>query len=206
MAERKRFDLIPGTDQDALIVGIVAAAAIFIALGRGAAERWEQAVKLGGPPAAALYYGKRKADKAKEMGFEEGYNTYNPALHINELMARDSGFRGGGEPDPPMMQRIAQGAATAVATGVAASVTDRVIDAGVRDVMGRMSGGDEPEAAPEVVPFDPEPKVRVRLDQEERLQRKTMAQLKRMAREQGLGGNWLSTARKGQIIEKLLKA
>lgn len=208
-----KIDVIPGTDQDLLILAIVAAAGIYIATGGGANERWKQATQTGGPAAAALYYGKRKTQKAAQKGFEEGFNTLNPELHVEELMGlNQSGFRGNGQPDAPgLAKRVASGVASGVATAAAAEMIDRGIDYAVDRFT-----GDRGKPEPEVMPVVDEKaeisslqklideRIERRKAERLRLRKLTVAELKGMARDNGQGGSWLSTARKAEIIDRLV--
>lgn len=90
MAERRKFDLIPGTNQDNLIIGVVLACGVYITMQGGKAEAWREAVSTGGPAVAALYYGKKHEEavkeEAKKQGWEEGFNTLNPRLRTEEVV------------------------------------------------------------------------------------------------------------------------
>jgi len=50
-------------------------------------------------------------ERGQRKGFEKGYNTFNPALHGIEVVpfdatVEDSGYRGDGEPDMPVVQPL----------------------------------------------------------------------------------------------------
>lgn len=112
----RKFDLIPGTDFDGLIIGIVGLALLYVGTGGWVADRWKEAASTAGPAAAGLIFGKRKGEKE---GFEHGYNTYNPRLHIDELL--------GG-----------RGVADAVGGAVAGAVADQVADAAIDHIAGAL--------------------------------------------------------------------
>lgn len=86
-----KLDLIPGTNQDTLILGVIAAAAAYITMNGGKPEAWREAVSTGGPAIAALYYGKKHEDvvkeQAKKEGWEEGFNTLNPRLRAENVVS-----------------------------------------------------------------------------------------------------------------------
>ena len=71
----------------------------------------------------------------KREGFEEGYNTFNPSLHIDEVIR----YRGPG-----------RGMVDNIATGVTAGVTTAVVNQGVDYAMSRLPQwpGSDPEPAP----------------------------------------------------------
>jgi hypothetical protein len=189
-----KLDLFPGTDQDGVIVLIIALALGFVASQGWRESAWVQAAGTAGPAAGGVIYGKRKGEKE---GWEKGFNTLNPALHVDEILSlQQSGFRGDGPDEPGLVEQMAG----RVVQGVAAGVAEQVVDAGVEQVMERFAP--EPEVMPVV---DPAPKWRARLDEVQRLKHKNVQQLKRMARERGMGGSWLSTARKDEIIRRLVK-
>ena len=186
---RNRFDLIPGTDHDVLILAIVGAAGVFIALGRGAVDRWEKAVATAGPPAAALYYGKRRVQQEGAKKFREGFETFNPELHVGDLVAaRDAGrdARGGGS-----------GVASMVASGVMAGVAQGVSSAAAEHISERLKPrGPSAESLP---PAPPQLPLRPLLES------MTVQELRNYARDTGHGGGGLASAKKAEIIDRLLQ-
>lgn len=69
----KLSDVIPG-DRDALVLGVVAVSLLYVGTGGWSDKRWQQALTVGGPAVAWL------------TGYKRGFNTYNPALHVDELV------------------------------------------------------------------------------------------------------------------------
>ena len=88
----RKFDLIPGTEYDALIVGILCLALGYIGSQGWKDEAWIKAGTTGGPAAATLLWGKTKqekeAEEARKRGWDEGFNTFNPELHVDELIEK----------------------------------------------------------------------------------------------------------------------
>lgn len=138
---RPRFDFIPGTDQDVVIVLIIGLAMAYIATGRWAAERWREAAGVAGPAAGGILYGKKKGEKD---GWERGYNTLNPELHVDEIIARRSGVGG----------QIASTVAQGVVAGVAGAAVDHAVGFAVdrfTEQLPQWPGSTEP-APPPVMP------------------------------------------------------
>lgn len=190
---RPKFDIIPGTDHDVLIVGIIAAAGVFIALGRGAVDRWEKAVATAGPPAAALYYGKRRVQQEGAKKFREGFETFNPELHVDELInSREiaRAARGGGS-----------GVASMVAGGVMAGVAQGVSTAAAEHITERFS-----PRGPSAESLPPEPPAPPKLPLRPLLEKMTVQELRDYARDTGHGGGGLASAKKAEIIDRLLQA
>lgn len=69
----KLTNLIPG-DHDGLVLAIVGMALAYVGSGGWTEQRWREAVATAGPPVAAL------------VGYRRGYNTLNPALHVDEIV------------------------------------------------------------------------------------------------------------------------
>lgn len=88
----RKFDLVPGTEYDALIVGIACLAIGFVASQGWKEDAWMKAASTTGPAGAALLWSKTKeqkeAEEAHKRGWEEGYNTFNPELHVDELIEK----------------------------------------------------------------------------------------------------------------------
>jgi hypothetical protein len=108
-----RFDLIPGRDDDGLVVLVALGALLFVGTGEGAwsYRKWEQGA-MGFTGAMGMLVGR---ERGQRKGFEKGYNTFNPALHgievvpfdtTADLTEEDSGYRGDGEPDMPVVQPL----------------------------------------------------------------------------------------------------
>lgn len=199
-----KIDLIPGTDQDLLILGVIAAAGAYIWLGNGAPERWKEAVGYGGPPAAALMYGKKKTEKtakeAEERGFGKGFNTYNPKLHIDELVQVSQS---------PVGQAV-MGAAGTVATGVAGGVVASVTDHAIERLLGRpdeapLSRFTEGEATGQP---DPPPRAAPVAVTEDDFDHLNVEGLRSLAREAGIekaGGRSVHQARRADLVSKLVQ-
>jgi hypothetical protein len=219
-----KVDIFPGREDDLLLIVIGAIALGYVATGVNAwaEDKWTRAA--GGTTGALAFLktgklaGKRKGH---QEGWDQGFNTLNPALHLDELVSFDggrggqqfdSGFRGGRPDAPNMAQRMAGAVAGRVVQGVAQGVAEQAVGVGVDYAMGRFSN-QQAVPPPVVIPPPDMPLSRplgeVLGDQQQtrakKLQGKTVAQLKRIAREHGMGGSWLSSARKADVIARLLK-
>jgi hypothetical protein len=182
-----KFKLL-GRDDDLLLilVGIGAIAFIATAVNAEMERRWKQAA-AGAAGAIGLLTGLPTGrKKAHDRGFDEGYWQPNPAITINDrLQARDAGLlaRGGGS---AVANMVGGAVMTGVATGVSGVVANTVAD--------RFSprGPSTETLPPATLPLKP------------LLESMTVSQLRSYAREQGRGGNGLSSAKKAEIIKRLL--
>lgn len=196
-----------GRDDDLLlavgaaVLGVGAVVYIATAVTAEAQRRWEKvangakeviALSAAGGGAIGMMSGlpvgrkKAKEDGRKE-GFNEGFWTTNPAISVDErLNARELGraARGGGS-----------AVVTAIGSGVAAGVSGVVASS----IMDRFSPGPSTEtlAAP---PAPPSAGLKERL----LLERMTVAQLRKLAKDQGVESNELAKSKKEEIIERLL--
>lgn len=140
MAERKKFDLIPGTEYDGLIVTILALAVGFVASQNFREEAWVKAASTAGPASGTLLWAKKKEEKevevAKKKAYDEGFNTINPALRVEEIIEKARG--------PAMM--VGGAVAAGVATAVAQEAASRGVDYAVEEAQDWFQ---EPEAEQE---------------------------------------------------------
>jgi hypothetical protein len=115
-----------------LIVGGVALVYVATGANAWAEEKWGRGAGAASGAAGLLKGGKLVG---KREGFEEGYNTFNPSLHIDEVIR----YRGPG-----------RGMVDNIATGVTAGVTTAVVNQGVDYAMSRLPQwpGSDPEPAP----------------------------------------------------------
>lgn len=148
-----KIDLIPGTDFDGLILGIVGLALLYVASGGWVEQRWKEAAATAGPAAGTLIWGKRKGERD---GFEKGYRTFNPELHVDEIIqARDRSIAG----------QLADG----VVNGVAGALVERATDTALDQLQGIWPGSDDnekPRKPPKLElqqPVDPREPKRVKL-------------------------------------------
>ena len=123
-----KIDLIPGTDFDGLVVGIVGLALLYVGTGGWVEQRGKEAAATAGPAAGTLIWGKRKGEKE---GFEKGYRTFNPELHVDEIIQARQG--------PGIAGRLADG----VVNGVADAVVERAADTALDQLAGIWPGSDD---------------------------------------------------------------
>jgi hypothetical protein len=139
-APKRRFDFIPGTDQEPLILLILALAIGFVASQGWRESAWAQAAATAGPAAGGVIYGKKKGERqgfeeGEDRGFERGYWTPNPAITPEE--------RGGG-----IVARVADNMAQGVVSGVTGAVADRAADMAVEQLQGIWPSGEDDQPAP----------------------------------------------------------
>ena len=87
-----KIDLFPGREDDALLLLLGALAVLYVGTGEG---RWGEAKwqRAGGGLAAALALTKVGKMSGEQAGFDKGFTTYNPDLHVDELVAKALGKR-----------------------------------------------------------------------------------------------------------------
>lgn len=119
-----KIDIIPGTN-DGMVIVIVVLAAAYVGTGGWSEKRWKEAVATAGPVVGAL------------IGYRRGFNTYNPALHVDELVKAAAPRAGdaveglvGDRIDNPTARRMI----APLAGELAEMAADRAIDK-VRDVI-----------------------------------------------------------------------
>lgn len=172
----------------AVVVGVGAVAFITTAVTAEAQRRWAQAttgVSTGLAFVLGLPTGRKKAH---DKGFDEGFWQPNPAISMdNRLSTREAAraARGGGS-------AVASAIGAGVATGVSGVVANTIID--------RLSPG-----LPAETLRAPEPeRSSGSLSERLLLEHMTVSQLRKLAREQGKGGDGLASATKDEIIDRLL--
>jgi hypothetical protein len=184
-----KFKLL-GRDDDLLLilVGLGAIAFIATAVNAEMERRWKQAA-AGAAGAVGMLTGLPTGrKKAHDRGFDEGYWQPNPAITIDDrLQARDAArlARGGGS-------AVAGMVGGAVMTGVAAGVSGVVANTVADRFSPRGPSTETLAPAPPQLPLRP------------LLEAMTVSQLRSYAREQGRGGDGLSSAKKAEIIDRLL--
>ena len=200
-----------GRDDDLLlaicgaVLGVGAVVYIATAVTAEAQRRWEKvangakeviALSAAGGGAigmmSGLPVGRKKARRdGKEEGFNEGFWTPNPAITDS---ARQSVTE---------MGRSARGGGSAVVSAIGSGVAAGVSGMVANSIMDRFSPGPSTETmrakttAPPVAPV-------AGLDPRVALNAMTVAQLRKLAREQDKGGDGLASATKAEIIERLL--
>lgn len=87
-----KLDLFPGREDDLLLVILGALAVLYVGTGEG---RWSEAKwqRAGGGLAAALALTKVGKMSGEHEGFAKGFTTYNPELHVDELITKALGDR-----------------------------------------------------------------------------------------------------------------
>lgn len=130
---------------------------------------------------AAFGLSKAGEVRGESRGFQRGYNTYNPDLHRNDPPA-DVPFDVGEDlpVDPPFM------APPPPPPVMPVTLPDMPLEKPVEAVIERMA----PDA-PDVV--------------QGVLTKLTVDELKKLARDRGMGGTWLSSARKAEIVARLIR-
>jgi hypothetical protein len=186
-----------GRDDDLLlalgaaVVGVGAVAFITTAVTQEAQRRWAQAtagVSTGLGFVLGLPTGRKKEH---DKGFSEGFWTPNPAINIDErLNVREAAraARGGGS-----------AVAGAMASGVVAGVAQGVTSVVAGEVADRFSGRGGSAETLRAAPPTPDP-----LPAKKLLEHMTLTQLRKLAREEGKGGNGLTSASKKEVINLLL--
>lgn len=197
-----------GRDDDLLlaigaaILGVGAVVYIATAVTAEAQRRWEKvangakeviALSAAGGGAigvlSGLPVGRKKArEDGKEEGFNEGFWTPNPAITTDDRLSATE------------MGRAARGGGSAVVTAIGSGVAAGVSGVVANSIMDRFAPGPSTETLR--APAPPAPEL---LPSRKLLERMTVAQLRKLAREEGKGGDGLGSASKEEIIDRLLE-
>lgn len=119
-----KIDLIPGSN-DGLVIVIVALAVAYVGSGGWTEKRWKEAVATAGPVVGAL------------IGYRRGFNTYNPALHVDELV-KAAAPQAGAAVEQVVNDRIGDPMARQILAPVAGELAERLADQAIskaRDVI-----------------------------------------------------------------------
>lgn len=198
-----------GRDDDLLlalgatVLGVGAVVYIATAVTAEAQRRWEKvangakeviALSAAGGGAMGLMSGlpaglKKAKKKGKEEGFDEGFWTPNPAITTDDRLSATE------------MGRVARGGGSAVVSAIGSGMAAGVSGVVANSIMDRFSPGPSTETMRAPAPSPPEP-----LPARQLLECMTVAQLRKLAREEGKGGDGLASATKEEIIDRLLEA